>query len=234
MIRAIQSACILLVLTVTLAVGAVGFAAYRAFDHIADAGKKVGAAADGITATLAIVNRPCASVDEKGKLLLDGPICELDEAIHDVRKITTASGEQVKQTGLLISATAKMMDGAAGDVHTVSGALAGTANAATGTLTAATGTLDEGKRTIQAAQPLLVSYTRSGDDLDTLLKRKAIGDTLDSLAGITSHADAITGDAQRVSDDLTRRYFAPVPWWHKVGPFAEFGVKAGNKALGLW
>jgi hypothetical protein len=54
------------------------------------------------------------------------------------------------------------------------------------------------------------------------------------LAGITGHANAITGDAQRVSDDLTRRYFAPSPWYKKVGPFVELGTKVGNKALGLW
>lgn len=182
-------------------------------------------------AVLDHINRPC-----KGP---SGP--DACGTLAQINKTAIDAGDAIVRTQLIerntaphVTAAMDQFGTAAVHLSSTADSLAGTAHAATGTLDAATDTLGEGKRTIAAAQPLLASYTNAGDDLDALLKRKAIGEILDHAAGITGHAYAITGDMQRVSDDLTQRYFAPVPWWKKVGPFAEFGVKAGNKALGLW
>jgi len=70
-------------------------------------------------------------------------------------------------------------------------------------------------RTIAAAQPLFASYTRSGDDLDALLKRKAVTDLLDNLTGITGHGNAIFGDFQQITDKARADYLRPVPWWQQ-------------------
>jgi uncharacterized protein YdbL (DUF1318 family) len=160
-------------------------------------------AVESTTALLDFVRRPCASVDAAGHLLPDGPICELNQAIHDIRKITTASGKQVQQTGQLIDATARTMGTVGESVKGTAGHLNKTADAATGTLNAAADTLGEGKRTIAAAQPLLAQLTANGaslqattDTLNDTLKRKAVGEMLDNLAGITGHVDGMSSDLQ--------------------------------------
>jgi methyl-accepting chemotaxis protein len=228
MTRCLQIALATLALTVIIAVGAVGFAAYRALNQLADAGQKISAAADGVTSTLANINRSCGGSHPCGTL------AEIGKATVKVGDILVTSQRQEQDTARAAQHTMAAVDQIATHADALTDSLAGTATAATGTLDAATDTLGEGKRTIAAAQPLLGHSDATMADLDGLLKRKSITDTLDNLSGITGHANGITGDAQRVSDDLTQRYFAPVPWWRKVGPFAEFGVKAGNKALGLW
>jgi uncharacterized protein YdbL (DUF1318 family) len=179
-------------------------------------------AVESTTALLDFIRRPCASVDKDGHLLPDGPICELNQAIHDIRKITTASGKQVQQTGQLIDATARTMGTVGESVKGTAGHLNKTADAATGTLNAATDTLGEGKRTIAAAQPLLAQLTANGaslqattDTLNDTLKRKAVGEMLDNLAGVTAHGNAIAIDFQQVADKARADYLRPVPWWQQ-------------------
>jgi hypothetical protein len=161
--------------------------------------------------------------------------------LHEINKVAVKIGDAVVTTQLQersaiphVNAAMDQFGFAASRLSRTADSLSGTANALTGTAQAATGTLNEGQRTIAAAQPLLSNYSQAGYDLDELLKRKAIGQILDHAAGILDRGDNIAGDAQRVSDDLTRRYFLPEPWYKKVGPFAELGAKVGNKALGLW
>ena len=60
-------------------------------------------AVDATTDLLDLIRRPCASVDKNGHLLPDGPICEIDQAIHDIRKIIVRL-PQKRQT-LMFSAT---------------------------------------------------------------------------------------------------------------------------------
>jgi ABC-type transporter Mla subunit MlaD len=133
--------------------------------------------------------------------------------IHDVRKITTASGKQVQQTGQLIDATTANMNTVGDTIKETAGHVNKTVDAATGTLTAATDTLGEGKRTIAAAQPLLEAYTRSGEDLDALLKDRAIHETLDNVRAVTQNAEGVTFDLRQAADKATADYLRPVPWW---------------------
>lgn len=134
-------------------------------------------AVDATTDLLDLIRRPCASVDKNGHLLPDGPICEIDQAIHDIRKITTASGTQVQQTGQLIDATAKAMGTVGDSVKDTAGHLNKTADAATGTLNATTRFVDTltidsqtANRLLTELQSLIASYTATGDDLDTAIK----------------------------------------------------------------
>lgn len=225
---------------VASAAGAITLAAlsvYGSFGlcrHVIVAVDRWGSAAPTSGKTDAIldhINRPCKGAsgpDACGTLAqINKTAIDAGDAIVRTQLIERASQPHIISAMDEFGQTAKHLSGTADSLSV-------TARAATGTLGAATDTLTEGKRTIAAAQPLMESYTRSGNDLDALLTRKSVGEILDHTAGITDHADVISSDAQRVSDDLTRRYFEKEPWWKKIGPFAEFGVKVGNKALGLW
>lgn len=181
---------------------------------------------------LDFISRPCASVDKNGHLLQDGPICELDQAIHDIRKITTASGKQVRQTSKLINATADSLHTTSLKVTEVADALTGTANAATDSLTAATDTLNEGKRTIAAARPLLKAYTQAGNSLNDLLRDRAIHQTVQNVASITDSGAVVMGNAAKVSTKLTNDFTAKKPWYRKLGPMAgdlfDYGALAAR------
>ena len=235
------------VIKVAIAAGAITLAALSVWGacgltrHVIIAVDRWGAAAPASGKTDAVLdhlNRPCkgsAGPDACGTLAqINKTAIDAGDAIVRTQLIERAAQPHIISAMDEFSQTAKHLSSTADS-------LKGTADALTGAAQGATDTLAEGKRTIAAAQPLLVQLTANGaslqvttETLNDTLKRKAVGEMLDNLAGITGHADAITGDAQRVSDDLTQRYFAPTPWYKKVGPFAEFGVKAGNKALGLW
>lgn len=161
--------------------------------------------------------------------------------IHEVNKAIVKIGDAVVTTQIQERKTQPYIVATMDEFSQTAKHLSGTANAATGTLNAATETLGEGKRTIADAQPLLIQLTANGaslqrttDTLNDTLKRKAVGEMLDNLAGITGHTNALMDDGQRVGDDLTRRYFTPSPWYYKLGPFVELGAKVGNKALGIW
>jgi hypothetical protein len=232
---------------VAIAAGAIALAAIAVWGacsltrHVIVAVDRWGAAAPTAGKTDAVldhINRPCKGAS--------GP--DACGTLAQINKTAIDAGDAIVRTQLIERSTQPHIISAMDEfgqtakrLSITADSLSATANAATGTLGQATDTLAEGKRTIAAAQSLLSQLTANGaslqattDTLNDTLKRKAVGEMLDNLAGITGHANAITGDAQRVSDDLTRRYFAPSPWYKKVGPFVELGTKVGNKALGLW
>ena len=159
--------------------------------------------------------------------------------LHEVNKAAVKIGDAIVQTQLVERATtphvtAAMDQFGAAAVH-LSGtadALSGTAHAATGTLQAATETFGEGKRTLETfnakAGPLLDAYTNAGNDFDALLKRKAIGDLLDNLAGATGQGNAILGDFRQVADKARADYLKPVPWYmqpiHRAGDIMDISA----------
>jgi len=196
--------------------------------HVIVAVDKWGNAAPDLKPTLDAINRPCG----QGK-----PCGLLANANKTVIKVGDAIVTTQMQERAIAPHTVAAMDtlnAAAQKLGKTADSISVTAGAATGSLDALTDTLGEGKRTIAAAQPLLVAYTKSGQDLDALLKSKAVYDTLDATSATTEHIAGVTGDLQSVSDDMRKRYFAPVPWWKKIAGGAEFTIKAGNKALGWW
>jgi hypothetical protein len=207
MIRAFQISCILLVLTAVVAVGACGFAAYKAFE-------KLGAAADGITFTLVNINRPCGT----GKPC--GTLAEIGKATIKVGDILVTSQRQEQDTARAAQATMTAVDQMAAHAGALTDSLAGTASAATGTLAQARVDLGTMNDSIAATKPLLEASTATigrlgvaSDDLDTLLKRKAIGDLLDQFAGIATHGNAIAGDFQQVADKARADYLRKTPWY---------------------
>ena len=207
MIRAFQISCILLVLTAVVAVGACGFAAYKAFE-------KLGAAADGITFTLVNINRPCGT----GKPC--GTLAEIGKATIKVGDILVTSQRQEQDTARAAQATMTAVDQMAAHAGALTDSLAGTASAATGTLAQARVDLGTMNDSIAATKPLLEAITATigrlgvaSDDLDTLLKRKAIGDLLDQFAGIATHGNAIAGDFQQVADKARADYLRKTPWY---------------------
>ena len=214
--------------------------------HLIVAVDKWGSSAPDLKPTLATLNRPCGIRNVKssanystfyseGSLMPCGTLAEVATSV-------VKAGDAVVQTQLVEHATtphvtAAMDQFGAAAVHLSETAdnlsitaqsLTGTAKAATGTLTAATDTLGEGKRTIAAAQPLLAAYTQSGNDMDALIKRKAIGDLLDNLAGVTAHGNAIAGDFQQVADKARADYLRPVPWYmqpiHRAGDIMDISA----------
>jgi hypothetical protein len=207
MIRAFQISCILLVLTAVVAVGACGFAAYKAFE-------KLGAAADGITFTLVNINRPCGT----GKPC--GTLAEIGKATIKVGDILVTSQRQEQDTARAAQATMTAVDQMAAHAGALTDSLAGTASAATGTLAQARVDLGTMNDSIAATKPLLEASTATigrvgvaSDDLDTLLKRKAIGELLDQFAGIATHGNAIAGDFQQVADKARADYLRKTPWY---------------------
>ena len=195
--------------------GIVGWSAWQTYPHIIVATDNWAAARpantfDRINTTLDKINAGC--VDIQGDYVC-GPIEQLSQTEKNVGILAARSAQQVQQTGTLVTAVANNLNTVGEAVKDSAGHINGTADAATGTLKAATDTLGEGKRTIAAAQPLLAAYTQSGNDMDALLKRKAIGDLLDNLAGVTAHGNAIAGDFQQVADKARADYLRPVPWY---------------------
>ncbi len=167
----------------------------------------------GLKETFDNLNRPCAP----------GPCGFLPNGTKTEVKI----GDAIVQTQLVERTTEPHIVAAmdefgqtAKHLSSTADSLKGTADALTGTAQGATDTLAEGKRTIAAAQPLLDAYTRSGDDLDVLLKRKAITDILDNVAGMTVHANSISGEFDLVTQKAAGDYLSPQPWWRKIGRFA--------------
>lgn len=145
--------------------------------------------------TVAIINRPCASLDAHGKLLQDGPICELDQAIHDIRKIATASGKQVQQTGDLITASANAANAASMAIQNVTPRLGNVADQATTDLT----TLNE---RLKELAPLETNASKTLADFDALLTGKDLRETLDNANRFTANAADAVGNVALLSHDF--------------------------------
>jgi hypothetical protein len=197
-----------------------------AVDKWGDTGQKLGQAADGLNATLSIVNRPCATKGPDGKLLPDGPICQLDTAVHDLRKITTVAQDQVKQTGALIAATTRGMDGATADLHTAAGALTTAANAGTETLVQARDTLREDGEGLKGS---LTALQGEIEGLQALTPPATKALTV--LADTAEHLDGVAEDMHKVSDHFEQQIDHPAKM--TAGQKARVALDVAWKALVL-
>ncbi len=211
---------------VAIAAGAITLAAlcvwgcFGLCQHIIIAVDRWGAAAPGAGETDAVldhINRPCKGAS--------GP--DACGTLAQINKTAIDAGDAIVRTQLIERTTQPHIISAmdefgqtAKHLSSTADSLKGTADALTGTAQGATDMLAEGKRTIAAAQPLLDAYTQSGDDLDVLLKRKSITDILDNVAGMTVHANSISGEFDLVTQKAAGDYLSPQPWWRKIGRFA--------------
>lgn len=89
------------------------------------------------------------------------------------------------------------------------------------TTVAATGTLDEGKRTIQALQPVLGHSSDAVSHLDAILQDRNISDTISNVQAVTQNAAGISLDARKAADKATADYLRPTKWY--MQPVKRFG-----------
>lgn len=162
--------------------------AIMALDKWGDAGAK-------LSATLDAVNAPCKGFHGSETC---GVLAQAAQTEKNVGILAGQGAEQVKQSAVLVQTTAKAINGASNDVHQLSARLSGTADALTGTANASTGTLQtastalgNANESIAALQPLISGLQRDSDDLDSLIRRPTIGQTIDNTATI-SHNFALT------------------------------------------
>lgn len=83
---------------------------------------------------------------------------------------------------------------------------------------------------IRATRPLLDAATQAvgsvNVSVNTIAPRlqkliESSGYTMDNLAGVTA-------DGKRIADDLTQKYFTPIPWYKKIGLYVEDTAKAAK------
>jgi hypothetical protein len=117
--------------------------------------------------------------------------------------------------------------------HTLNDNLAAlheTEDAATALLRSTTIDVDYLGKPIQGLNGLVLNANDAADQVNQLLKRRAVEQTLDHLAGITAHLDGISADGQAVTDKLTTDFLAPKPWYRKAGRFASDAFDYGALA----
>jgi len=191
-----------------------------AFDHWGNAAPAPGAiesVAVDVKRTLENVNRPCrgaAGPDACGTLAeANKTMVKIGDAI-----VTTQFQERAVQPHII-----EAMD----EFGATARHLNSTADAATGLLGTANTALDQLNDNTTGLSPLMRAYLNTGNDVDELLKRKAVSDTLDSVAGITHNIDGVTFDFQRVTHKAAEDYLTPQPWYRKLGRYASDGFDYG-------
>lgn len=165
--------------------------------------------ATGMSQSLSIVNRPCGA----------NPCGLLAQTNKTVVKI----GDAIVQTQLTERNATPHVIAAMDNLNQTAHSLSKTSDAATELTVALTSDAQTANQTIAAAQPVLASFQRSGDDLDSLLRSKAIYDTLDSTAATSEHIAGITGDLKIETDALVR----PKTRKEKVLTWLPAGAKLG-------
>ena len=168
---------------------------------------RAGYSLQNLNTTLDLVNQPCGG----------GHPCGL---LANLNKTTTKVGDAIVTTQLQERAVSPHVLAAMDTFNTASQKLGRSADSLSGTAEATTAMMGESQRTIAAAQPLLSALASSGEDLDSLLKRKAVTDTLDNLDKMSASGSAILDDGRKVTDRVTADYLSPKPWWKKVYRFA--------------
>lgn len=195
--RFLQTALAILALTASLALGAVGFAAYGVVG-------KLGTSLDKLNLALDTVNRPCAP----------GPCGLLANGI----KVETKVGDAIVTTQLQERATAPHVIAAMDTFRDAAIHLSGTADSLSGTADALTRTADAGTQTAQALtvtvgtagttiaalQPLVGHVDSAVTSLDTSLQTTSL-----DLDAVLQHTEAITSSAAKVSDHFEKMIDAP-------------------------
>ena len=149
-----------------------------------------------------------------------GTLATVNKAVTKIGDAVVTTQIQERKAAPHVIVAMDTLNDSAAKLGWTADALTRTGNAATESAAALTTSLQTANETIGAAQAPLRAFNRDAEDLDALLKRQAIGQILDHAAGITQHADAITGDLQAVSDKATKDYLTPKPFWRKFGQYA--------------
>lgn len=149
----------------------------------------------------------------------------LDKASKQWADSERAISGDVADTMLQARGTLSGAQEAFASIPPVAQHLQGTADAGTALLASAKQSTDalppligSAKDAIEDTELTLSTYSNAGDDLDAFLKSQSVTSTAANLAETTAHAAAITGDAQKVSDKLTKDFLAPKPWYKRALP----------------
>jgi hypothetical protein len=196
---------------------------YTAFEEWGNAAP--GPALAKLSATLDQINAPC--VGFHGSVTC-GVLAQAAQTEKNIGIVAGQSALQVKQSGVLVQAAAASVQSAALDVHTVATSLAGTATAATGTLAAITGDVQALKPSLDAMPRLLAAYTRTGDDLDGVIRDNSasLHLTLENVQEMTSSSAAILANGKIVTDKVAHDYTTPVKWYKQPGKIITLGFDA--------
>jgi hypothetical protein len=214
--RTLQSALAILALTVSISVGVLGFAGYRAITALSTTLSRINAALDTI-------NRP-----KSGTLsMLDDTILQGRLTIDATNKVLIHEQTQLGAIDGYASHLDREVSNLAGSGSRTLDAITGTARGATDTLSAAQTDLKTLDTSLTAFPPLLERSTATVGDLDALLKDKAVYGTLDNVQSMTSSGSAILIDARTLADKTTGDILKPKPWWQKIGPYGNDLVRAG-------
>ena len=217
----------ILLLVLSLTVGFVGYESYKVLTHIDQA---VGTITVEATQTLESINRPCGTL-VKGQLLPCGTLAEISKTTVNIGDIAKTAQIQVAQSAKVINASANAVVVTSGHVNQA--------------LDATTSLVSQGTETLQIAndnlQPLFTHTDLAVIDFDNLITSPSVHSTLDNAAsfslaasGSMQNIQGVTLDTKLVSDDLTKKYFAPQAWYKKIGPYTELATKLSNKILGYF
>lgn len=216
MTRLLQSALAILALTVSISVGVLGFAGYRAITALSTTLSRINAALDTI-------NRP-----KSGTLsMLDDTILQGRLTIDATNKVLIHEQTQLGAIDGYASHLDREVSNLAGSGSRTLDAITGTARGSTDTLSAVQTDLKTLDTSLTAFPPLLERSTATVGDLDALLKDKAVYGTLDNVQSMTSSGSAILIDARTLADKTTGDILKPKPWWQKIGPYGNDLVRAG-------
>jgi hypothetical protein len=130
-----------------------------------------------------------------------------------------ASKQQARDVRALLAAGGRAVDAVTEDAK----ALKGTATGATVLLATANTDLVTAQPALAALPPLLTAYTQSGNDLDALLRDKAITATLTNVQAMTAQGAGILGDVRQETDSMV----APKSRGQRIWGYAPTTVKLG-------
>ena len=136
---------------------------------------------DAVNATLKAVNAPCA---DNGHQVVCGPIAQLALAEKMIGNMAGQTQEQVRQSGLLITATTQNMDKVAASVTGEVAALQGTTQALTTTAQTASTSL---QTITDGLTPVLASTKSTVDDVGAALG--SVGTAAKGLLPLESDTD---------------------------------------------
>ena len=160
-----------------------------------------------INLTLDNVNRPC-----KGPA---GP--DACGTLAQFNKTLIKAGDAIVSTQELEKTVPPHVIDAMDSIQKAGLSLSGTADSATAVLNTTNQTVTLLNSPVNGLPPMMKAYTDAGNNLNDLLKRKAVEQTLDNLAGITGNLNGITDDTRQVADKLKTDYLTPKPWYRKAG-----------------
>lgn len=149
----------------------------------------------------------------------------------EINKVAIASGDAVITTQMQVRSVTPLMTAAADAVSGAATHINGTADAATGFLKTSRDAVDQLNDDKTGLSPLMSAYLDDGRTLNDLLKRKAVADLLDNLAGITGKANHMVDVGDQVETKFTYSYLHPSknPWvrtGNAIKPYAPLAVKS--------